>query len=239
MRLLREGALTLSVVGAASLSLAAVAIASGGGLPPGDYVFTNTSAKASFTAAGGGKGAPGFDVTVNRGLNSVRPEDGGGPPVVTRSTMLTFFEFSPATGGGGGCFLINPGDFTVSRNVQSAALHTTLTAANVCPGIGAPVTGAGISAPPAGGGGGGLVYPIKLDVTWSGRGVTATNRDTNAFTCADFSSRSTNLSRSAGADATGTDSALDGSFTTNFAAVLSTDTHLAIEGAPLPACFGI
>ena len=101
------------------------------------------------------------------------------------------------------------------------------------------MTGAGLSAPlPSGGSGGGLVFPIKVDVTWSGRGLTATNRDTNTFTCADYSSRSTNLSRSAGAGGSGTVSGL-GSFTTSFAAVQATDTHLTIDGTLLPACFGI
>ena len=231
--------LAVSIVGVVSLTSAAAVIAAGGGLAPGDYVFNNTSARASFTEAGGGKGAAGFDVTVNRGLNSFQPEDGDGSPTVTRSTMVSLFEFSPATGGGGGCFVINPADFTVSQNNQRASLHTTLTAAQACPGAGSPVTGSGLSAPlGGGGGGGGLVFPVKLDVTWTGLGVTGTGRDSSSFTCAEYSTRATNLSRTAGAGAAGTVSGLDGSFTTAFAAVVSTDTHLDISGAPIPACFG-
>ena len=101
------------------------------------------------------------------------------------------------------------------------------------------MTGSGLSAPlGGGGGGGGLVFPVKLDVTWTGLGVTGTGRDSSSFTCAEYSTRATNLSRTAGAGAAGTVSGLDGSFTTAFAAVVSTDTHLDISGAPIPACFG-
>lgn len=229
----------LSIVGAVSLTTAAAVIASGGGLAPGDYVFNNTFPRASLTTVGGGKGAPGFDVTVNRGLNSFQPENGDGSPRVTKSTTVSLFEFSPATGGGSGCFVINPADFAVSQDNQRAALHTTLIAVQACPGAAAPVTGSGLSAPLAGGGGGGgLVFPVKLDVTWTGLGVTGTGRDTSTFKCADYSTHATNLFRTAGANAAGTVSGLDGSFTTALAAIASTDTHLQVSGAPIPACFG-
>ncbi|HEY8864809.1 MAG TPA: hypothetical protein VIO37_11665 [Candidatus Dormibacteraeota bacterium] len=38
-----------------------------------------------------------------------------------------------ATGGGGACHVIPDSDFVVSRNLQSASLNTTLTAANMSP----------------------------------------------------------------------------------------------------------
>jgi hypothetical protein len=112
-RLKRVG-VAVSIVSVVSISRAAVAVAAGGGLPPGDYVFTNTGGQAFFTAAGGGKGAPGFDVFVNRGVNSFQAEDGDGSPTVTKSTMLLLSEFSPP-GVGGGCFVISSADFTVGR----------------------------------------------------------------------------------------------------------------------------
>jgi hypothetical protein len=232
---LKRVGLAVSIVSVISFSLAAAVVASGGGLPPGDYAFTNTGGQAFFTSPGGGKGAPGFDVLVNRGVNSLQAEDGAGSPTVTKSTMLQLSVFSP-TGGGGGCFIIKPADFTVGRNLQTAALHTTVMAADLCPGIGAPVKGAGISAPLPGGGGGGLVFPVKVDVTWSGLGLTGVGHDTNTFVCGDYSTRSKTTARSAGSTASGTVSSLDGTFTSNFAGLNTSDTQLQVNGALKPAC---
>lgn len=234
--LVRRLALVVSIAFCGSLALAAAAVAAGGKLPPGEYVFTSTSATA--TVGLGKVGAPatqGFNVSVNRGLNSYQPEDGNGIGTVANSTMVNVFTFSPA-GGASGCFVIDPSEFTVSRNLQSASLHTTLTAAKACPGYGAAVTGKTDVTPKAGGGGG-LPLPIKLDLTWNGFGVTSIARDRSSFECLDYSTQSTNVSHSAGAVATGTVSMLPGSFKSDAAGVSSTDSHLEISGTPHPACF--
>ena len=233
--LLGRFALVMSIAICGSLALAtAVGAAGGGKLVPGEYVFTSISASA--TQGTGKPGAPstqGVNVYVNRGLNSYQPEDGAG--TVTNSTMVNVVTFSP-TGGAYGCFVIDPSEFTVSRDLQSASLHTTLTAANACPGVGAPVTGKTDVAPKPSGGGG-LPLPMTIDLTWKGFGVTSTSRDRSTFECLDYSTQSTLVARSAGAAATGTVSIVSGPFKSDAAGVTSTDSRLAISGTPNPACF--
>jgi hypothetical protein len=234
--LLRRFALVVSIAFCGSLALAVAAVAAGGKLTPGEYVFTSTSASATVGfGKPGGPATQGFNVYVNRGLNSFQPEDGNGAGVVTNSTMVSVDTFSP-TGGAYGCFVIDPSEFTVSRNLQSASLHTTLTAAKACPGVGAPVTGKTDVTPKAGGGGG-LPLPIKLDLTWKGFGVTSISRDRNSFECLDYSTQGTYVAHSSGASATGTVSILSGPFKSDAAGVSSTDSHVQISGTPNPACF--
>jgi hypothetical protein len=226
----------VSIAFCGSLALAVAAVAAGGPLTPGEYAFTSTSASATVGfGKPGGPATQGFNVYVNRGLNSFQPEDGNGAGVVTNSTMVSVYTFSP-TGGAYGCFVIDPSEFTVSRNLQSASLHTTLTEAKACPGVGAPVTGKTDVTPKAGGGGG-LPLPIKLDLTWKGFGVTSISRDRNSFECLDYSTQGTYVSHSSGASATGTVSILSGPFKSDAAGVSTTDSHLQISGTPNPACF--
>lgn len=239
MPVLRRLALVVSIALGASLAIAAVAIAAGGGLAPGDYVFTSASANAEFgTGKGGPPDQPSISVYVNRGLNSFQPEHPKGPKTVTNSTMVQLSIFT-STASIGGCWVIKPSDFTVSKNLQTAALHTTLTADNLCPGPGAPVTGNSDVVPFAGGGGGGLSLPISLDVTWSGLGVTSVERDRGSFSCLDYSVDSTNVLHSSNATASATVSGLSGTFATDLAGVNSTDSHIDVNGTPPPACFGV
>jgi hypothetical protein len=232
--LLRRLALTASIVFCGSLAFAAAASAYGGGLTPGGYVFTNTSAYATVgILKGGPPDVQGFSVYVNRGLNSYQPEDEKGQPTVSNGTMVQVSMFS-STGGTFGCFLINPSDFKVSKNLQSATLHTTLTSPN-CPGDGSPVTGKSAIAPITAKGGG-LPLPMTLDLTWSGLGVTATSRDRSSFQCLDYSYQSNNVSHTSAANASGTVSAVTGAFKSDVGGVSSTDTHLDISGTPKPAC---
>jgi hypothetical protein len=234
--LLKRLALMVSIVFCGSLALAAAALAAGGGLAPGAYVFTSTSADATVgIGKGGPPGQQGFSVFVNRGLNSYQPEAGKGQRTVTNSTMVQLSIFS-ATGTTFGCFTIDPSNFIVSKNLQSASLRTTLTTANMCPGVGAPVTGKSDVAPPAGNVGG-IPLPITIDLTWTGLGVTATTRDRSSFDCLDYSTQSTYVSHTSGAIASGTVSALTGAFKADVAGVSSTDTRLDISGTPNPACF--
>ena len=237
MSLLKRFALVASVVFGGSLALAAAGVAAGGGLAPGDYVFTNIAANVSVgTAKGSPPDQPSIDIFVNRGLNSFRPADHKGPRTVTRSTMVQLSIFD-STGGAFGCFTIPQADFKVSKNLQSASLHTTLTVDNMCPGVGAPVTGK-TDVVPAGCEGGGLPLPITVDVTWTGLGVTSTGRSQSTFQCLDYSTQVTNDSHGSIATASGTVSSLGGSFNTDLAGVSSYDTHLHIKGTPPQACFG-
>ena len=238
MSWLRRLALTSSTVLVVSLALAAVAVAAGGGLAPGSYTFTNLSADATFgVAKGGPPTAQGFALYVNRGLNSFQPEDGNGEGTVSKSTMVQLDMFS-ATGSTFGCFTIDPSNFKVSKNLQTASLHTTLTAANACPGFGAPVTGKSAIVPKAGGGGG-LPLPITIDMKWTGLGVTTTSRDTSTLTCLKYSTESTSVNHASSSIASGTISALSGPFTSDLAGVINSDTHLDINGTPNPACFKV
>lgn len=237
MTRLRRFAVAVSLVFGSSFVFAAVGIAAGGFLDPGDYVFTNVSASASVGMA---KGDPpdqvGVDIFVNRGLNSFRPAHHKGPGTVTRSTMVQLSIFD-STGGAFGCFVVPPADFTVSSNLQSASLHTTLTVDNVCPGVGEPVTGKPDAA--AGPGeGGGLPLPITVNVTWTGLGATGTGRDHGTFQCLNYSTQQSNVSRGSIATATGTLSALSRPFSADFAGVSAYETHLRINGTPPQACFG-
>jgi hypothetical protein len=238
MSWLRRLALTLSTVSIVSLVLAAVAVAAGGGLAPGSYTFTNVSADALIgVAKGGPPTAQGFSLYVNRGLNSFQPEEGNGEETVSRSTMVQLDMFS-ATGSTFGCFTIDPSNFKVSKNLQSASLHTTLTAANACPGLGAPVTGKSAMAPKAGSGGG-LPLPITIDVRWTGVGVSTNSRDTSTLTCLKYSTQATSVNHASSSIASGTISALTGPFTSDVAGVINSDTHLEINGTPNPACFKV
>ena len=238
MSVLRRLAFAVSIVFGSSLVLAAAAIAAGGGLTPGDYRFTSTSANAQF---GGAKGGPSDQPTVfifvNRGLNSFQPEHPKGPKTVTNSTMVLVSIFT-STSGIGGCWLINPSDFTASQDLQTAALHTTLTATNECPGVGAPVTGKGDAVPFAGGGSG-ISLPITLDVTWTGLGVTSVQRDVNSFKCLSYAADGTNVMHASNATAAASVSGLTGLQPTDLATVSSTDTRVDINGTPDPACFGV
>lgn len=236
----RRLALVFSIVVTGLLAVAAGAMAAGGGLGPGDYTFTSTSASAYF--GGGAKGGPPqptFSVYVNHGLNSFEPQKQDGPESVVDSTLVYFSEWDASGNGGFGCFIIPAADFTVSKNLQSGALHTTLTSASTCPGIGKPLAAGKQAGPFAGGGGGGLVLPIKVDITWSGAGVVSTFRDEFSFKCKDRVENGSNSYRdSVGASASGSTSALSGQFTTTAADVSSADSQLEIKGTVRPPCFG-
>ncbi|GAC1509805.1 MAG: hypothetical protein NVS1B3_12120 [Candidatus Dormibacteraceae bacterium] len=236
LSLLRRLALVVSIVFCGSLALAAAAVAAGGKLAPGEYVFTSTSATATLGTGKVGAPAQGFNVYVNRGLNSFEPEDGNGVGMVTNNTIVSVAMYGP-NGGAYGCFVIDPSEFTVNDDLQSASLHTTLTAAKACPGYGAPVTGKTDVTTKAGGGGGAIPLPMTLNLTWKGFGVTATSRDRSSFDCLDYSTESTYVSHSSGAVATGTVSALSGPFRSDVAGVSSTDSYLNISGTPNAACF--
>jgi hypothetical protein len=233
----RRLALVFSILFCASLALAAAAVAAGGPLGPGDYTFSSTGANATFGGAKGGPPQPTFSVFVNHGLNSFQPEDNQGSGTVMDSTMVQFSQFNPSGVGGFGCFLISAGDFKVSKDLQSASLHTVLTTPN-CPGIGKPLGVAQTAGPVPPPGGGGLVLPIKVDLTWSGVGVVSTLRDRFTFTCLSHMEIGTNTFRdSLGGNSSGTIGSTSG-LTTLAADVSSQDGQLEVQGNVTPPCFG-
>ena len=124
----------------------------------------------------------------------------------------------------------------MSKDLQSASLHTTLTVDNMCPGVGEPVTGKNAVVPPPGGAG--LPLPITLDVHWTGLGVTSTGLDRSSFKCLDYSTQLTSVSHDSVATASGTVSGLSGPFATDLASVDSNDSSIDIKGTPPQGCFG-
>ena len=239
MNLVKRLALVISIVFVGSLVLAAAAVAGVGGLSPGAYTFTNKDATAFFGSGKGGPPGQAFTLSVDRGLNTFRPRDPKGPRTVVNSTIVNIGLFDDLGNVTYGCFMINPSDFTVSKNLQAARVHTTLTADEVCPGFGTPVTGKSDPSPLTGGGGGGtgLPLPISLDVTWTGLGVISNATDRNTFQCLDYKTQFTSSYQSTNANASGAMSAINGPLDTSSANVSSSDTHANIKGTPAAACF--
>src|SRR2546430_16714206 len=171
--LARRLALVFAIVFCGSLAMAAAAFAAGG-LGPGKYSFTSQSANAFFgMAQKGGPPASSFTVSVNQGLNSFKPTHA--PRTVSNSTMVFVSEFDASGNGGYGCFVVPDSAFTVSRDLQAAALHATPTIDEACQGYGTPVGGGKDVA--FAGGTRGLVRPGTLGVasTPAGGGSTHTN----------------------------------------------------------------
>jgi hypothetical protein len=237
--IVRRLVLVFSIVFCGSLALAAAAVAAvPGPLPPGDYTFSSTSANAFFGGKGGGP-QPSFSVFVNQGLNSFQPSDGDNNDSgsVIPSTMVQFTAFDSKGVGGTACYIIPNSDFKVSKNLQSASLHTTLSSGSVCPGLGAPVGGAPVPGPKAGSGGG-LPPSIKVDLTWSGVGVVSTMHDRFTFSCLAHRESGTNTFRdSLGGTASGTIGTTSG-LSTLVADVSAQDGQLDIQGNIQPPCFG-
>jgi hypothetical protein len=239
MTLLKKLALVVSIVFGASLAVAAAVVAAGpGGLGTGTYSFTSKEAGATFgTPKGGPASQQGFSVMVDRGLNSFRPKDPKAPRTVVSDTIVSVVIFDDAGDATFGCFIVNPANFTVSKDLQSARLRTTLTTDEVCPGFGSPVNGANSVTPFAISGGGGLPLPISLDIAWTGMGVTVIGTDRSTTQCLDYSTQFNSSYQSSSANASGTISAIGGSFDTPLADVTSSDVKATIKGTPQPACF--
>lgn len=228
--------LVLSIAFSGFLALTAAASAAGGGFGPGKFNFSSTSANATIGTPKGSSG-PFVSIQVNHGYNAFKPIPANGPRVVMFDTMVSYMEFDPTTGSGGfGCFIIPDGDFTVSKDLTTATLNTTLTADEECGGVGTPVFGATNPAGFAGGGGGGLNLPITVSLTWSGNGVVSTNQDRNSFSCLKYGESSTSTFSDMPGAANGTIGGV--AVSADYADVSSSEGTLDISGTPPPQCFG-
>ena len=230
---LRRFVLVISIAITGSLAFAAAAIGAGG-LGPGNYSFSSQSADAFFGM--GGKGGPptaAWSVSVNQGLNTFRPRGSGGP-IVERNTMVFVTEFDASGNGGFGCFVVPDSAFTVGRDLQSASLHAVLSADEVCDGFGAPVGGKGGG--PFAGGDGGLNLPITVDVTWTATTATSTSSDVFTFRCLNFNMNGNSSFQSVQATATGSISALPGTFTAAYTDVASGSSQLHVNAQYPQAC---
>ena len=230
----RRLALVFAIVFCGSLAMAAAAFAAGG-MGPGKYSFTSQSASAFFgMGKKGGPPASSFMVSVNQGLNSFKPAQG--PRTVSNNTVVFVSEFDASGNGGYGCFVVPDIDFTVSHDLQSAALHATLTADEACTGYGSPVGGAKDVA--YAGGVSGLVLPVTVDVTWNANGAVSTCKNTFSFQCLQYSEDGSSTNQTTNAGASGSISALSGQFNSDLADLSSAKGQLDIKGVPATACFG-
>jgi hypothetical protein len=235
MTLLRRLVLIVSIVVSGSLALALAATAAGTGagpvpggkgggpLGPGQYTFTDTSASAIFGAPTNKGGIPQFVISVDRNVSSFHPDEG--QDSVTKGTTVTLQITTPAITGFG-CFTIDPSSFTVSKDLQTAALHTTLS--TPCPGK------------PSGSG---LPASIRLDIAWAGNGVVGNSRNSNNFECADYSTSTDFVAHAAGNKASGSVTLQSVSLLPQGPADASTlqssETHTRISGVEQAACFAL
>lgn len=232
--MVRRFALVISIVFCGSLAMAAAAFAAGT-LGPGKYTFHSSGANAFFgMGKKGGPAGPSWSVFVNQGLNTFKPTQPNGPRIVNNSTMVFVTEFDANGAGGFGCFIVPDGDFSVSRDVQTASLHTTLAAGEECPGFGAAVGGSKDVS--FAGGNGGLALPIMVNVTWSANSPVTTFKQSFSIQCLDYREDGSSSNLDAQAAATGTISALGGQFSSDFGDVISSDGQLDIHNIPQSGC---
>jgi hypothetical protein len=206
----------LSVVAAAfcSIALAGSALAQGFGPPPGHSQSSDTNASADlFDSTGSIHANP----SVDRGMQTFKAKQASGPPVVMGPATMLNLEVDVPNGFAFGCWIIPDSDFTVSRDLSSATLTTTVTpGVSECPGPPlSAATGArpGLEAlslqplqegPP---GSFGFMGPVQLGVTWTFLGAVGQSRFTNNASCASFISNAEGSDQHAFANATATLSA--------------------------------
>jgi hypothetical protein len=233
---LRRLVLILSIAITGSLAFAASALG-GGGMGPGNYSFSSRSADAFFgMGSKGGPPAASWSVSVNQGLNSFKPTRQPGAPVVEQNTMVWLTAFDADGNGGYGCFVVPDSDFTVGRTLQTASLHAVLTADEVCDGYATPVGGKSDGAF-AGGEGGGLTLPITVDVTWNATTATTTSSDVFTVRCLTSSLNGTSTFQSVQASASGTVSALPGTFSADYTDIASGSNQVHVGGSIPDACY--
>jgi hypothetical protein len=230
---IRRLAIVFAIVFCGSLALAAAAVAAGG-LGPGKYTFDSSSANAFFgMGKKGGPPSPSWSVSVNHGLNSFKPKDGA--RTVYNNTIVYVSEWDATGNGGYGCFVVPDSAFVVARDLSSASLHASLTADEACPGYATPVAG-GKDA--FAGGSSGLALPISVDLTWTATGAVTTYDQSFSLQCLSYNESGNSSNKSTGAGATGTISALNGQFNSEYADVTTTVGKLDIKGVPPSGCFG-
>lgn len=230
---LRRFSLVASIVICGSMALAAAVAAAGGSQPSTEASFSDITASASVgLAKGAPPGQPGFSLFASRSSQSFSTGK------ASTSTQV-FLAVSDGTTTTAGCFVIPARDFKVGDNLQSASLHTTITATSPqCPGKGGPVGVNAGAVPLAGGGGGTLPLPITIDVTWDGNGIVSTSHDSHSFECVEYSTRFSNSVRGTIANASGTMSAFPGQFNDPSANVTADQSHQESSGTPPQGCFG-
>jgi hypothetical protein len=136
-----------------------------------------------------------------------------------------FIQVTTNSSFGGGCFVVPTADFSVSKDLQTAALHTKLTSATPSCYPGTP----------------NVPLPLNLDVTWKGIGVVTTGQDRNSSRCQDYKTDTTLNSLDGNATASATVGGLSGSGSTDSFSGAPGSTHTSdstqdVKGVPTPAC---
>jgi hypothetical protein len=222
---IRRFALLVSIVLTGSLAFAASSQAAGpppgkggGFLPAGNYVFT--AQRASYNLFSNDPSQPQIGLFVSGGPSVSRPL--GGPATTTNMVTMFFNIFSYSGVSGGGCVILtNPADFSISSDLHTAALHTTVTdGTQLC---GGPLN---------------LPLPIQIDVTWSGVGPIETSNDAGTFACSGYTSESHTTDTSNNANANLSISSLAGSFPTTAAGMGIRSQTIHAQGATPPDTCG-
>jgi hypothetical protein len=120
--------LVLAALGAAVMAAVTAASALAGGVPfqsPGQYRFSSIVAGASFM--GGTPDNPSFtDVTVQQGTFIAHYT--GSNPSLVHQTVVQLTMFQPTTGNfGTACYVVPDSALTMSSDLSTATLATTLT----------------------------------------------------------------------------------------------------------------
>lgn len=198
-RFIVAGATAVSLLAAATV--AGVAAGGGFGQAPGQYSFSDTTA---FVLSPNQADGSLVNLTVDRGRFLFKPKGGGGFHA-QNSTILNVAVFGPPDASGAsvpiaeGCFTLQPSQFVVGSNLQSASIDVSLAESDSCSGAFIPLTGSVPTKDAGGGGGGGnfgFAYPLDVAVTWTGTGAVSSSTDQGRFTCQTFQaiSHNTNLS---------------------------------------------
>src|SRR3989442_15619453 len=158
---------TFTAAGRFALAVSRVLAGRGGGGYPTAGNYDATTMRESFNLSSD-PSQPNIGIFVSGGPGVSRPL--GGPTTTTDDVMLSFNISNVQDVSGNGCvFLTNPADFTVSSDLQTASLHTTITDSN-------PSCG-GVSIP----------RPLTFDETWAGLGPIQNSHNVSQFGSADYS----------------------------------------------------
>lgn len=195
MGLLGEGVMQKALVGLVVAGVllvgGVIARAAGGGFlgGPGESDTTSVDAHGYF-------GTTGQSLQVRRSTFVFEPQEGA--PYEEAATLVTIYGNQ-----GLSCYKIPDGDFTISDDLTTARLQTTISGPNTC---GKMVFAAGAAGPagPTFTDGVALSDPLQIDVEWANIG--AVNDFSSSFenSCLEFQARTDSKGQSVSARARGT-----------------------------------
>jgi len=237
----------LGITGFFSIALAGSAVAGGGGWPPapGDYRTADTAANANlvgpstivcYRPKGCFPQPSAFAyVSVDRGLHTFKPR-GDARLVQQSGTMLNLFMYTASGPSVSGCWIVADSDFTVAKDLSSAALSTTVPGESNCPGTPMKVSSTNVVTAKGGGGGGGATGPITLNLSWTYKGVVSHVHDDGMLTCGSFSTKAGLDSDHATALSQGQITGAPG-LTSEYASIDHSSSRQVVKGVPVDACF--